>query len=134
MTSGKFSLGCQLGCQVSKLAAKFKLGSQVSKLKNLAKETNTIGHVLNHVIYTKFKKNKKEQKSKELCLALDVSVHSLPLAKHNSQLLYHMPLLSNLTTKQWGKVDKANFHKIVICTGVPQDTVKAAIGKHNCRR
>ena len=80
------------------------------------------------------KKNKKEQNSKELCLALDVSIHGLPPAKHNSQLLSHMPSSSNLTTKQWGKVDKATLHKLVNCAGIPQDTVKAAIGKHDCGR
>jgi hypothetical protein len=83
---------------------------------------------------SKCKKNKKEQNSKELCLALDVSVHGQPPAKHNSQLLFHMPLLSNLTTKQWGKVDKAALHKLVIYAGIPWDTVKAAIGKHNLRQ
>jgi hypothetical protein len=36
MTSAKF----ELCCQVSNMAAKFKLGSQVARLKNLAKETN----------------------------------------------------------------------------------------------
>ncbi len=47
-----------------------------------------IGHVLKHVIYSECKKNKEEQNSKELCLclALDMSVHSQPPAKHNSQL------------------------------------------------
>ncbi len=100
MTFAKF----ELGCQVSNLAAKFKLCNQVAKLKNLAKETNRA--CLKHVIYSKCTKNKKKQNSKQLCLALDVSIHGRLPAKHNSQLLSHMPLLSNLTTKQWGKLTK----------------------------
>jgi hypothetical protein len=36
MTSAKF----ELDCKVSNLAAKFKLGGQVAKLKILTKETN----------------------------------------------------------------------------------------------
>jgi hypothetical protein len=83
------------------------------------------------VRYFKCENNKKEENSKELGLALDVSVHGRPLAKYNSQLLSDMPLLSNLTTKQWGKVDKAVLHKLVICAGVPQDAVEAAFGKHD---
>ncbi len=67
-------------------------------------------------------------------MALYVSVHGWPSAKHNSQLLFHMPLSSNLTTKQWGKVDKAALHKLVICAGIPWDAVEAAIGEHNCRQ
>jgi hypothetical protein len=42
-----------------------------------------------------------------------------------------MPLSSNLTTKQWGKVDKAALHKLVVCAGIPWDAVKAAIGKND---
>jgi hypothetical protein len=41
------------------------------------------------------------------------------------------PLSSDLTTKQWGKVDQAALHKLVICAGILQDAVEAAIGKHN---
>jgi hypothetical protein len=65
-------------------------------------------------------------------LALYVSIHGRPPAKHNSQLLFHMPLLSNLTTKQWGNVDKSALHKLVICAGIPWNTVEAAIGEHDC--
>ncbi len=65
-------------------------------------------------------------------MALDVSVHSRPPAKHNSQLLCPILLSPNLTTKQWGKIDKATLHKLVVCASVPWDAVKAAIGKHDC--
>ncbi len=62
----------ELGCQVSILAAKIKLGGQVAKLKYLAKETNRACFET-YVINSECKKNKKEQNLKELCLALDVS-------------------------------------------------------------
>jgi hypothetical protein len=51
-----------------------------------------------------------------------------------ARILSHMPLSSNLTTKQLGKVDKAALHNLVLCAGIPWDTVKAAIGKYNHRR
>jgi hypothetical protein len=53
-------------------------------------------------------------------------------AEFNSELLSHMPSLSNLTTKQWGKIDKDAIHKLVICAGIPRDAVEAAISKHDC--
>jgi hypothetical protein len=51
--------------------------------------------------------------------------------KTHSYVLSNMPSSSNLTTKQWGKVDKAALHKLVVCAGVPWDAVKAAISKHD---
>jgi hypothetical protein len=50
---------------------------------------------------------------------------------HSSQLLFHVPLTSNLTTKQWGKVEKAALHKLAVCAGIPRDAVEAAISKHD---
>jgi hypothetical protein len=49
----------------------------------------------------------------------------------HSHVLSHMPSSSNLTTKQWGKVDKAALHKLVVCAGIPWDVVEAAVGKHD---
>ncbi len=54
--------------------------------------------------------------------------------KYTLIVLSHMPLSSNLTTKQWDKVDKAALHKLLICAGISRDAVKAAIGKQDCGR
>ncbi len=67
-----------------------------------------------------------------MCLALDVSIHSRPPAKHNSQLSYSPTChyCQTLPPSNGVKLTKPPSTSLWF-TGIPQDHVKAAIGKHD---